>query len=183
MPADGMSAAATNETSARPVDSSVIRILQVRLRAKGGQCRFMADCVEKVGRHGRPNFFRVLEVFSELGRGGAHGRAPPRRTSLPVMTIRPPVANECDPRSEQFSAKTLYALSRWTRFVNMLGFPAIALPVGFDDRAMPVALQIIGRPGSDRALFDLGRQMQAATDWHARVPTGILDLVEFPHQR
>jgi len=101
---------------------------------------------------------------------------------LPVMTIRTPVADECDPRSERFSAKTLYALSRWTRFVNMLGFPAIALPVGFDDRTMPVALQIIGRPGSDRALFDLGRQMQAATDWHARVPTGILDLVEFPHQ-
>jgi aspartyl-tRNA(Asn)/glutamyl-tRNA(Gln) amidotransferase subunit A len=65
----------------------------------------------------------------------------------------------------------------------MLGFPAIALPVGFDDRAMPVALQIIGRPGSDRALLDLVRRMQDATDWHARVPTGILDLVEFPHQR
>jgi len=102
---------------------------------------------------------------------------------LPVMTIRTPVADECDPRSERFSAKTLYALSCWTRFVNMLGFPAIALPVGFDDRAMPVALQIIGRPGSDRALLDLARQMQAATDWHARMPTGILDLVEFPHQR
>jgi aspartyl-tRNA(Asn)/glutamyl-tRNA(Gln) amidotransferase subunit A len=102
---------------------------------------------------------------------------------LPVMTIRTPMADECNPASERFSAKTLYALSRWTRFVNMLGFPAIASPVGFDDRAMPVALQIVGCPGSDLALLDLGRQMQAATDWHARVPTGILDLVELEHSR
>jgi aspartyl-tRNA(Asn)/glutamyl-tRNA(Gln) amidotransferase subunit A len=102
---------------------------------------------------------------------------------LPVMTIRTPEADECDPASERFSAKILYALSRWTRFVNMLGFPAIALPVGFDDRAMPVALQIVGCPGSDLALLDLGQRMQATTDWHARVPTGILDLAELAGSR
>ena len=102
---------------------------------------------------------------------------------LPVMTVRTPAADECDPTSERFLAKTLYALSRWTRFVNMLGFPAIALPVGFDDRAMPVALQIVGQPGSDVALLNLGTQMQDTTDWHARVPTGIIDLVEVADPR
>jgi aspartyl-tRNA(Asn)/glutamyl-tRNA(Gln) amidotransferase subunit A len=98
---------------------------------------------------------------------------------LPVMTIRTPEADECDPASERFSAKILYALSRWTRFANMLGFPVIALPVGFDDRAMPVALQIVGCPGSDLALLDLGRRMQATTDWHTRLPAGIAELAEF----
>jgi aspartyl-tRNA(Asn)/glutamyl-tRNA(Gln) amidotransferase subunit A len=42
---------------------------------------------------------------------------------LPVMAIRVPRAVETDPASDKFSASTLYALSRFTRFVNMLGFP------------------------------------------------------------
>jgi aspartyl-tRNA(Asn)/glutamyl-tRNA(Gln) amidotransferase subunit A len=96
---------------------------------------------------------------------------------LPVMAIRTLPAADTDPASATFSPRNLYDLSRFTRFVNMLGFPAVAIPVGFDDRGMPVGLQVVGRPGSDRLLLALAIAVQAKTHWHARVPTAVADLV------
>jgi aspartyl-tRNA(Asn)/glutamyl-tRNA(Gln) amidotransferase subunit A len=96
---------------------------------------------------------------------------------LPVMPVRTPPYREVDPTSPDFSARGLYALSRFCRFVNMLGLPAVAVPVGFDDRGLPVAMQIVGRGGRDRDLIRLAIRLQQQSDWHGRVPAVIRDLV------
>ena len=92
---------------------------------------------------------------------------------LPVMPIRTPDVRETDPASADFKPTTLYAMSRFTRFVNYLGLPALALPAGEDDRGFPVGLQLVGRPGGDALLLSLGVMFQSATPWHGRVPRGI----------
>lgn len=97
---------------------------------------------------------------------------------LPVMPIRTPPYRDVDPSSPSFSGRQLYALSSYCRFVNMLGFPAVAIPVGFDDRGLPVALQMVGRSGHDGDLIALAARLQKQTDWHARVPAAIRDLVD-----
>jgi len=38
---------------------------------------------------------------------------------------------------------------------------------------MPVALQIVGRPGQELALLELVRTVQARSEWHARMPTAL----------
>jgi aspartyl-tRNA(Asn)/glutamyl-tRNA(Gln) amidotransferase subunit A len=97
---------------------------------------------------------------------------------LPVMPICTPRYNDVDPASPRFSGRRLYDLSRYCRFVNMLALPAIAVPVGFDDRGLPIGLQLIGRRGRDRDLIAFAAAIQDKSDWHARVPDAIDDLIE-----
>jgi aspartyl-tRNA(Asn)/glutamyl-tRNA(Gln) amidotransferase subunit A len=127
------------------------------------------DAALASSRAARP---RLVKDFEEQVVGSADAAI------LPVMAIRTPPLAEADPASPIFSPRRLYELSSYTRFVNMLGFPAVSIPVGFDDRGMPVALQMIGRAGSDFALLALAAKVQNKTDWHGRIPTAIGDLID-----
>lgn len=91
---------------------------------------------------------------------------------LPVMPIATPLTTEVDPTSSTFQPRTLYIMSRFTRFINYLGLPALAVPIGFDDRGFPVGLQIIGRPESELLLLEIAVRLQNVTDWHRMVPSG-----------
>ena len=149
---------------ARIDDPTVAPVLRRRL-AKGLE---VADDTLAASIEARP---RLIADFKQRILAGADAAL------LPVMAIPTPTAAECDPESDRFSPKTLYAMSRFTRFVNLLGFPAVALPAGFDEGGLPVAMQIVGRPGSDLALLDLVRHVQGKTEWHGRAPTAVADLL------
>ncbi|MFN0030334.1 MAG: amidase [Acidimicrobiales bacterium] len=51
---------------------------------------------------------------------------------------------------------------------NGTGFPALALPMGFDPDGLPLSLQIIARPFRDDVALQVGHAYQCRTDWHLR---------------
>lgn len=61
-------------------------------------------------------------------------------------------------------------MTRFTRPVNYLGVPSLALPSGFTKSGLPVGMQLIGRSFDEATLLRIGAAFQRATDFHDRVP-------------
>ena len=61
----------------------------------------------------------------------------------------------------------------FTRLFNLASCPAMSVPCGFDDRGMPVGLQIGGKPFSEETLFRIGHAYEQATEWHTRRPAAV----------
>ncbi len=53
--------------------------------------------------------------------------------------------------------------------INLAGVPSLVVPCGFSS-ALPVGLQLIGRPFDEATLLRVGDAYQHATDWHTRRP-------------
>jgi aspartyl-tRNA(Asn)/glutamyl-tRNA(Gln) amidotransferase subunit A len=54
---------------------------------------------------------------------------------------------------------------------SLAGLPALSVPCGFDEKGLPVGLQLMGSYFSEARLLGVAHAYQRATDWHARVPT------------
>ncbi|HEU0120423.1 MAG TPA: amidase [Bryobacteraceae bacterium] len=62
------------------------------------------------------------------------------------------------------------ATTRLVRGINVIGFPAISIPCGFDAAAMPIGLQLIARPFAERQLLAAAAALEDATDFHKMAP-------------
>jgi len=52
----------------------------------------------------------------------------------------------------------------------LAGLPALSVPCGFDEKGLPVGLQLMGGHFSEATLLGAAHRYQQATDWHKRVP-------------
>ena len=53
----------------------------------------------------------------------------------------------------------------------LAGLPALSMPCGFDEKGLPVGLQLMGAHFSEGRLLGVAHAYQQGTDWHTRVPT------------
>lgn len=64
---------------------------------------------------------------------------------------------------------------------NLLGWPALALPIGFEG-GCPLGGQIIAAARREDICLRIGRDFQKETDWHRRRPTPSLPTSRWPSQ-
>jgi aspartyl-tRNA(Asn)/glutamyl-tRNA(Gln) amidotransferase subunit A len=88
----------------------------------------------------------------------------------PVAPVAAPTIVESDIGASPDAEAVIQRLTRFTRPINYLGLPSLAIPAGFTRRGLPVGMQLIGRSFEEAILLRIGAGFQRATDFHERVP-------------
>ena len=53
---------------------------------------------------------------------------------------------------------------------NIMGTPALSLPLAMHSSGVPIGVQIAGRPADEHLLLQLGNALEKAMPWHDRLP-------------
>jgi aspartyl-tRNA(Asn)/glutamyl-tRNA(Gln) amidotransferase subunit A len=89
---------------------------------------------------------------------------------VPGAPVPAPTLAESDVGNGPDAEAVIQRLTRFTRPVNYLGLPSLAIPSGFTKNGLPVGMQLIGRSFDEATLLRIGAAFQRATDFHERVP-------------
>lgn len=65
---------------------------------------------------------------------------------------------------------SMYLEDIFTLPANLAGVPGIAFPVGFDQKGLPIGMQLMGPHFQEEQLFLAAHAYQLITDWHTRRP-------------
>jgi aspartyl-tRNA(Asn)/glutamyl-tRNA(Gln) amidotransferase subunit A len=88
----------------------------------------------------------------------------------PVAPVAAPTIVESDVGNSPDAEAVIQRLTRFTRPVNYLGLPSLAIPCGFTTAGLPVGMQLIGRSFDEAMLLRIGAAFQRATDFHDKRP-------------
>ncbi|HEX8857449.1 MAG TPA: amidase family protein, partial [Thermoleophilaceae bacterium] len=88
----------------------------------------------------------------------------------PVLAYQPPLIGKWEGRH---ALKLVDSVGRWIPFTtpwNLTGQPAASVPAGFDADGLPLAVQVVARPGDEATLFSLAAQLEAERPWAEKRP-------------
>ena len=127
-------------------------------------------------RAGQPDIAaQVLQEGLDLWRGPALAAwlAAVQGTDAVIAPVAPmpaPTLAESDVGNSMEAEAVIQRITRFTRPVNYLGLPSLAIPAGFTGSGLPVGMQLIGRSFDEATILRIGAAFQRATDFHRKVP-------------
>jgi aspartyl-tRNA(Asn)/glutamyl-tRNA(Gln) amidotransferase subunit A len=65
---------------------------------------------------------------------------------------------------------TMYLSDIYTIAANLAGIPAISVPCGFDEKGLPIGLQILTPAFTEDKLLRIARMFEKETNWHTKTP-------------
>jgi amidase len=152
--------------------------------------RYLAGVYDDAARTQEPERLeRRTRKLARLGgrlRGRALARAIRREAKVAARigavfdehdVLLTPVTAQPAPRADRWRGKGALATFDggrsyvcYTAVWNYTGQPAAAVPAGFDDDGLPLAVQLVGRPNAETTLISLAAQLEAARPWSQRRP-------------
>jgi aspartyl-tRNA(Asn)/glutamyl-tRNA(Gln) amidotransferase subunit A len=88
----------------------------------------------------------------------------------PTTPVPPPKASELPSTFDEVMANDA-VLWRNTRPFNLLAFPTISIPCGFNNLGLPIGLQLSGAPWQELQLLRISHAYEQATNWHTHRPS------------
>lgn len=88
----------------------------------------------------------------------------------PGAPVAAPTIAESDVGNSSGAGALIQRLTRFTRPINYLGVPSLAIPAGFTRTGLPVGMQLIGRSFDEATVLRIGAAFQRATDFHDKMP-------------
>jgi Asp-tRNA(Asn)/Glu-tRNA(Gln) amidotransferase A subunit family amidase len=82
----------------------------------------------------------------------------------PTTAITAPAIPEATLPDGESNLPVVDQLMRFVRLANLTGFPALAVPAGYDAAGLPVSLQLTARPWEEHLLFRAGRVVEASVE-------------------
>ena len=80
---------------------------------------------------------------------------------LPLQLQSLADVSEVYPGGKNFNVTASLAMHRMCGWINYLGLPALAIPIGQDSRGRPVSIQLVARPRHELLLLALGQKIQS----------------------
>ena len=128
---------------------------------------------ERARKQNAVKFLTAQSRLQFVARSIVEFLAPYDAVVTPALAQRPLPTGEVHGRGpdpwDHFRRSGLF--TPYTAICNVIGLPAVSLPLYQGDDGLPTAVQLIGRPAAEDALLALAAQLEAALPWADRRPT------------